>query len=459
MTRNNRIRLGKAFSVLVIIPVWLYAFSGGPPPAKTGAPGESNCTECHFGTPITNAEGISLQVPGNNFSYTPGVAQEWVLQASRPGAAIFGFQATVRTATNSTAGTLTAVDASTRVLSEDNKDFVEHTLPSPAGTFRFRWTPPSSDLGPLTVYVAVNAANGNGDPSGDTILLRTFALTPAAATPTKPAIGAGGIVNAASNRPGISAGSWVSIYGTDLSGSTRGWNPATEIIEGRFPTQLDGVQVTINGKPAAISFISPGQVNVQAPDDTAEGPVSVEVIRDGARSDPQIAQLRKEAPGFFVFSQGGGRFAAAVHAALDQGRPVYVGPVGLFGDAALSRPAKPGDIILIFATGFGPTDPPVPSGRLFEGAARLIDTVTIRLGTLTLPAANVEFAGLSGAGLNQFNVRIPDNVAEGEVSLSATINGIQTQDGVVLLMGSPVASDIAVPEPEPEPEPEPGYGY
>ena len=41
-----------------------------------------------------------------------------------------------------------------------------------------------------------------------------------------------------------------------------------------MPTSLDGVSVTIGGKPAYVSFISPGQLNVLAPDVPA-GPITV----------------------------------------------------------------------------------------------------------------------------------------------------------------------------------------
>ena len=63
--------------------------------------------------------------------------------------------------------------------------------------------------------------------------------------------------------------------GTNLAppGDSRRWNPATEIVNGELPVSLDGTSVTVNGKAAAVEYISPGQLNVQLPDDTALGPV------------------------------------------------------------------------------------------------------------------------------------------------------------------------------------------
>jgi exonuclease III len=82
------------------------------------------------------------------------------------------------------------------------------------------------------------------------------------------------VVNGASFTSRISVGSWISIFEAELAPTTRLWR-VDEIIAGVLPTKLDGVSVLVNGNPAAVSFISPGQLNVQAPDDEALGPVSV----------------------------------------------------------------------------------------------------------------------------------------------------------------------------------------
>jgi len=85
-----------------------------------------------------------------------------------------------------------------------------------------------------------------------------------------------GVSNNASGQAGIAGGSWVSIYGTNLSATTRSWQNA-DIVGNSLPTALDGVSVKINGKAAAVYYISPGQLNVQAPTDNSRGPVQVEV--------------------------------------------------------------------------------------------------------------------------------------------------------------------------------------
>src|SRR5579863_7167658 len=76
-----------------------------------------------------------------------------------------------------------------------------------------------------------------------------------------------GVSNNASGASSIESGSWVSIYGSGLSATTRSWQ-ASDFSGNNLPTTLDNVSVLINGKKAAISYISPGMLNVQAPADT-----------------------------------------------------------------------------------------------------------------------------------------------------------------------------------------------
>ena len=129
-------------------------------------------------------------------------------------------------------------------------------------------------------------------------------IGPAAA----PKVTIGGVSNNASGEAAIANGSWVSIYGSDLSATTRQWQDS-DFAGNSLPTILDGVSVTINGKAAAVSYISPGQLNVQAPTDSATGPVPVQVTNANG-SATGTATLQKYAPAFFTFN---GSYAAAVH--------------------------------------------------------------------------------------------------------------------------------------------------
>ncbi len=246
------------------------------------------------------------------------------------------------------------------------------------------------------------------------------------------------VVNGASFAPGISSGSWLTIFGDNLAATSRIWRN-DEIVDGALPTELDGVRVLVNGKQAAVFFVSPGQLNVQAPDDTALGTVTVEVIRDGVGSASGEAELREAVPAFFLFNQENRKFPAAVHA-----DGTFVGKSDLFGGALPARPAKPGDVVLLFGTGFGPTDPPVAAGSVFTGASPLRTPARILFNGVE---GTVLFGGLSGAGLNQFNVVVPEGLTNGDVELLAEVMGQRTQSGVFMTIEG--ASEPPPPPPLP----------
>ena len=239
-----------------------------------------------------------------------------------------------------------------------------------------------------------------------------------AVAPPEPTIT--GVSNNASGAPGIQSGSWVSIYGTNLSATTRPWQ-SSDFSGTALPTVIDGVSVKINGNSAAIYYVSPGQLNVQAPADTATGPVQVQVTNSNG-SATGTATLQTYAPGFFTFQ---GKYVAAVHA--DR---VYVAPADYFGGAAASRPARPGETLELYGTGFGPTTPAVPAGQIVGSAAPLTDPAQLHIRIGGVPAT-VEYAGIVAAGQYQFNVVIPV-LPDGDQPIVADIGGVSTQSGLLI---------------------------
>ena len=229
-----------------------------------------------------------------------------------------------------------------------------------------------------------------------------------------------GVSNNASGAPGIEAGSWVSIYGSNLSATDRTWQ-AGDFSGKALPTALDGVSVKINGKSAAVYYISATQLNVQAPTDTATGTVQAEVTSPYGTATG-TATLQQYAPGFFTFQN---IYVAAVHTDF-----VYVAPVGFFGLTVPSRPAQPGEVILLFGTGFGPTNPAVPAGQIVSGASPLADLSQLRLRIAGAPVT-VQFAGIVAAGEYQFNVVVPA-VADGDHYIVADIGGVSTQSALLI---------------------------
>lgn len=238
-----------------------------------------------------------------------------------------------------------------------------------------------------------------------------------------PAVSIDGIFPVDSNASTIQSGEWVSIWGSNLASGTAAW-------KGDFPTSLGGTSVKINGKAAYLSYVSPGQINLQAPDDTDNGVVPV-VVTTAAGSSTATVRLAQFSPSLFLLdakhvagiisrSDGSGAYGGGTYD--------IVGPTG----TSLGYPtvaAKAGDIVELYGTGLGPTSPAVPAGQLFSGASPTTNPVTLLLNNVSvLPT----FAGLSGAGLYQINLTVPASLGTGDVSLVVTAGGVQTASTVVI---------------------------
>ena len=69
-------------------------------------------------------------------------------------------------------------------------------------------------------------------------------------------------------------GSWLEVKGSNLAVDTRLWG-GSDFLGSNAPTSLDGSSVSIDGNAAFVEYISGGQINVQAPADSATGPVKI----------------------------------------------------------------------------------------------------------------------------------------------------------------------------------------
>jgi uncharacterized protein (TIGR03437 family) len=245
----------------------------------------------------------------------------------------------------------------------------------------------------------------------------------AAADTVTVSISAGGIVPVYSTSTTIEAGSWVSIYGTNLAAATATWN-------GDFPLTLGGTSVTVNNKPAYLWFVSPGQINLQAPDDPGTGTVPV-VVTNGNGSANSTVTLGQVGPSFSLLDS---KHIAGIIIRTDNsgayGGGVYdiIGPTGSSLGYA-TKAAKAGDTVELFGVGFGATNPPVPAGHAFSGSAPALNQIQMSIGGT---AVTPSFAGVTQAGLFQFNVTIPSGLGAGDLPLSAIVAGAQTPAGVVI---------------------------
>jgi len=246
------------------------------------------------------------------------------------------------------------------------------------------------------------------------------------APPGPPAITS--VLNGASYLPGIEAGSWVMIQGTNLANTYPGrtWRN-DEIVNGNLPTSLDGVSVTIDGKPAFVYYISPSQINVQAPSDSAVGTVKVVVNNNGITSAPATAQLQAAAPAFFM--DLGTTYAVASRL------PDYAlvaDPAAVPGAVA----AKPGDTVVLWGTGFGATNPAVAAGTTVSGAPAVVTAPTVMVGGVAVPVLSAVLT-TGSAGLYQVTIQLPATIPTGAVAVQASVGGVPTQTGVYLFVNKP----------------------
>lgn len=246
-----------------------------------------------------------------------------------------------------------------------------------------------------------------------------------------PTINEGGAVtvSAFGGFAGAAPGSWLEIYGTNLAEKTREW-AGDDFVDGRAPTRLEEVSVTIGGEPAFVRFVSPGQLNVQVPANVPTGGQQAVVVTTKGQASPALMlDIQRLAPGLFAppaAKQGNAQFVVPVRPAT--GQLIATGAGFPFVEAI------PGETLLFFGVGFGRVDSAtVPlAGQVVTGTPRLVAPVTFKIGGVD---AQVTYAGLvSGAiGLYQFNVVIPRSLTRGDVKVEVEVDGVPLRQPTLYL--------------------------
>jgi uncharacterized protein (TIGR03437 family) len=266
-------------------------------------------------------------------------------------------------------------------------------------------------------------ATGNLDILLSALSWLTAAINPAP-SPSTAAPQVLSVVNGASFGATVSPGSWVTIKGKALANTPptgQIWS-ASDFNGNLLPNSLSGTSVTINGRTAAMEFISPAQLNVLAPDDAYQGTANVQVLSPYGVAT-STANLQPLSPALFPVVAGDVTYAAAV--GLDG--LLIAPPAQIPG----SRPARPGETLQLFGTGFGDTSPHQNANQLVNPSP-LTNTVTA---TVCGQPATVRYGGLVGPGLNQINLVVPDGAA-GNCAVQIFAGGVGTQTGVILLIGN-----------------------
>lgn len=245
-----------------------------------------------------------------------------------------------------------------------------------------------------------------------------------------PVLFGGGVLNAASFEPAAALGAIVSIFGV-------GFADSLSVAESSpLPTDIAGVQVTLDGEPLPLFFVSPGQINVQLPfalsndpgrgrSRVAQGTNGLVVTTAAGQSNALTPSLTSSSAAIYTANQSGSGQGIVVFA----NTTILAAPRGVTAD---SRPAKAGDALSVFANALGPVDPPIEAGRNscdpdgqcqadFSNLAlrRSVTPPVIRLGGLggfNVPAENVLFSGLAPqfAGLYQVNFIVPEGAPAGD---------------------------------------------
>jgi uncharacterized protein (TIGR03437 family) len=454
MQRQHKILCAKTAAIIVAIPIVLWAYEYGPDPGYVGVPGEhlgATCATsgCHTGTANDpkNSGSVTVNFP-NGLTYTAGVKQHLSVTIADPAPTQkgWGFELTARNASapSTMAGTFAATDADTQLLcsatnlqifgnppsggcpANEPLEYMEHSLTGftntigpGSATYQFDWTPPAASVGSITIYVAGNAGVGlPPSANGDHIYTKTYTLTSSSGGGPTPTISE--VDNAFSNLPNspIQSGTWVAIKGTNLSTTPapgRGWN-ANE----NFPTSMDGTSVTINGKQAFVYFISPTQVNVQAPTDSALGPVNVVVNNNGALSAAATATYQTNSPALLQW--GGGQYPYAL---ITDGA-TYIGKASVITGTVS---AHAGEALTLWVTGLGPTNPAIPAGQQPTTFPPPTTAPIVTVGGANIPVLG---AVLRFAGLYQVNVQLPASVPTGDQPIKIIQGSFQSPSGILI---------------------------
>ena len=154
--------------------------STNPPTARTGAPGENTCTQCHIGPTFSAAGVVTYDFSDLNDEYYPD--STYTISLGIAGGSKNGFEMTILDDNDEQAGTFTAGTGSAVAIG-NSREYIRHSASVGVNDWTFSWTAPSTDLGNLTAYFAFNKSNNAGTTGSDSIFIgqETILVSPSAA--------------------------------------------------------------------------------------------------------------------------------------------------------------------------------------------------------------------------------------------------------------------------------------
>jgi endo-1,4-beta-xylanase len=211
----------------------------------------------------------------------------------------------------------------------------------------------------------------------------------ATAEAARPVIFPGGVVIHAGSSAPVSPGTLADIYGSNLAAA-----PATAPA---FPltNALGEVQVTVNGTPAPLYYVSPGQVDFQIPYSVPPGPALVQVSSNGVAGGSAGITVQQAAPSILTWVDAAGNTRA-----IAQNQDYSLN--------SSTNCAAPGTYVTVYMMGSGPLNNAIASGAaaLSSPLSKETLTTTATVGTTSAP---VYFAGMTPTyvGLMQVNLEVP----------------------------------------------------
>jgi uncharacterized protein (TIGR03437 family) len=422
MKRFAKILLAGVFAAVFVFFGWsgkkVTAFSMGPDPSLTGAPGEGTCSGCHSGGP----PGGTIQITGLPANYAPDQEYTLTVTVAQQGRPRFGFQTTVIDGGGRQAGTLIVSDAArtqsiTGNVGGNQRTYIEHTSnginPTSAGqnVWTFRWRAPAASTGRVTFYVAGNAANGDFTSFGDSIYTTSGSSDPGAQPTPTPTPRAFASVSAASFKPegAISPESIAAGFSQEIVAP----NVLAVASTVPLPDELAEVRVRVTdsagtARNAGLFFVSPNQINYVIPAGTAAGLATIQVLRANQVVSQGTTQIAPLTPSIFTVNQSGTGLAAAqifrLPAGQSEGR---FEPIAQFNAQSGQFEPIPIDFgpegeqlaLILYGTGFRNNTGPGGASATIGGVASQVLYAGVAPGFVGLDQANLTLSRtLAGRG-------------------------------------------------------------
>jgi len=233
-----------------------------------------------------------------------------------------------------------------------------------------------------------------------------------------PVLDPAGIVNAASYQGGsVAPGELVTIFGANFGPETL--VPTQLDSNGRFASNLSGVQVLFDGTPAPMIYAVAGQVSAIAPYEIADkSTTAVQYIYNGQQSNTVSVPVEPSAPGIFA-ANGSGAGPGAI----------------LNPDYSLNSAQNPisGDnYVTIFATGGGTVVGGATDGAPATGAGSQTLPVTATIGGINAPVIYAGPAPQEVNGVLQVSLTIPTGLGPGAQPVIISVGGVPSQSGITV---------------------------